>query len=172
MPSSSGHPQWAGPGWYSEGGEGCSTFGDAVKVNREICWCWHGVRRTKSSQVRRQLFWPQHLEEQSCADWDEESCEKALQGRSGTSSCMLGGSQRCPSDCLEMLPNASPALLLKNRRLREFPGGQWLGLCPFAAKGMGSTSGQKTKIPKLCSHKKNKEMFKRETNLSRKGSCL
>ena len=85
---------------------------------------------------------------------------------------MPGGSQRCPSDCLEMLPNASLALLLKNRRLREFPGGQWLGLCPFATKGMGSTSGQKTKIPKLCSYKKNKEMFKRETNVGRKGSCL
>ena len=39
---------------------------------------------------------------------------------------------------------------LKNKT--EFPGGPWLGLCTFTAKGVGSVSGRGTKIPQAAQH--------------------
>lgn len=81
-------------------------------------------------------------------------CEKVLQGRSGTSSYMPGGSHRCPSDCLEMFLNSSPAAAAQKSMTEGILGDQWLDSVPFAAEGKGSISGQETKILKLCSHKK------------------
>ena len=102
---------------------------------RQICWCWHGVRG-KKREVWHQLFWPQHLEKQSCTDWDE-TCEKVLQGRSGTSSYMPGGSQRCPSDCLEMFLNSSPAAAAQKSMTEGIPWGSVARTPSFRCWGHG-----------------------------------
>ena len=52
---------------------------------------------------------------------------------------------------------AVPSRKGKKARVRDFPGGQWLGLCPSNAGGKGSIPGRGTKSPHTTWHSQEKK---------------
>ena len=60
---------------------------------------------------------------------------------------------------------------MKERKKREFPGSQWLGLCVFTAEDLGSISGPGTKIPQATWWPKEKKEKKEMLTLKYCSQC-